>query len=88
MYHEDHVMQLAIVRIDTFTQFSWIESLFMWIGASHKLCSAGPLYKVMIVTPANDIKVPRILAIPRGLFTSTTSILHQEHEEYWSWNPF
>jgi hypothetical protein len=36
---------------------------------------AAPLYRVMVVTPANDTTVPATLATPRRLFTSTISIL-------------
>lgn len=37
----------------------------------------GPLYKVMVITPANETRVPTTLAIPRGLWRSTTSNLHE-----------
>lgn len=49
----------------------------MCTEAPGKLCTAGPLYKVMVMTPAKDSKVPKTLAIPWGLITSTASSLHE-----------
>ena len=76
--HKDHDIQLAPARIGPLTQFSWTELLlFKWMGAPFQLWTSGPLYRVMVMTPANDIKVPTTLAIPRAFLTSRASNLHK-----------
>lgn len=78
MYHTDHVTQLEIVRIEPFNQLSLRAALFpgILIRGCHKFIITGPLYSVMVKTPAKEITVPRTFAIPRGFRTSTTSNLH------------
>lgn len=78
MYHMDHVMQLETVRMEPLNQFSWIEAAFPWIWTRgcHTFLIIGPLYSVIVVTPAKDAKVPRTFANPRGCRISTTSNLH------------
>lgn len=75
MYQIDHVMQLATVRIDPFVQFSCRLFLPMWIRGLLKFLITGPLQDVMIMTPAKENKVPRILANPLGFLISRCSSL-------------
>lgn len=77
--HIDHAMQLATVRTEPFNQCSWIVvfPLLMEMGECPRLFSTGPLYSVIVITPASETKVPRTFAIPRGLRISTTSNLHK-----------
>lgn len=55
MYHADHDIQLAMRKIDPFVQFVGTELLLMCIGSPGELRTAGTLYKVMVMTPAEDI---------------------------------
>jgi len=78
MYQMDNVTQHVTVRIEPFNPVSLIGALFgwIWISGPHKFLIVGPLYSVMVVTPAKDIKVPSTFAMPRGFWKSTTSNLH------------
>lgn len=83
MNHEDHVKQLTTASIGPIIQFSWTYLvLIMWIGALFQLPTSGPLYKVVIITPAKDIKVPRTFAIPRGFLISTVSNLYKRCKRF------
>lgn len=78
MYHIDQVMQLATVRMEPFTHSSWIVDFpEIRIRGCPIFFMTGPLYNVMVVTPARDTNVPIALAIPRGLRRSRASILHK-----------
>lgn len=77
MYHIDHVTQLATVRTEPFNQSSRTLMLPpMWIRGCHKFLTIGPLYNVIVVTPAKETNVPRAFAMPRGFRRSRTSNLH------------
>lgn len=78
MNHIDHVTQHKTVRSEPFNQLSLIAALsrWTWIRGRHKFLTMGPLYSVMVITPAKEIKVPRTFAIPRGFRRSRTSNLH------------
>lgn len=79
MYQMDQQMQLATARNDPLSQLSCTPPPppppCMLIGAFQGLDIAVPLYRVMVVTPANDTTVPATFASPRMLLTSTISIL-------------
>lgn len=78
MHQIDQLMQLATARNDPFTQFPWASTPplpCVWIGAFQRLFIAVPLYRVMVVTPANETTVQVIFASPRELLMSTISIL-------------
>uniref|UniRef100_A0A2P2Q5L3 Uncharacterized protein n=1 Tax=Rhizophora mucronata TaxID=61149 RepID=A0A2P2Q5L3_RHIMU len=47
----------------------------MLIRGGHRFFNAGPLYNVIVNPPANETKVPRTFAIPRGLPISRASSL-------------
>lgn len=81
-------MQLATVKIDPLIQSVWADWPLIKIGAAFKFGMACPLYKVIIKAPANDRRVPRILAIPRGFLTSTASNLRAKWHERKKWIPF
>lgn len=76
MNHIDHVTQHETVRSEPFNSLALAElSLFGWIliRGRHKLLIIGPLYSVMVITPAKDVKVPSTFAIPWGFRRSRTS---------------
>jgi len=53
------------------------EAIVGWIvnRGCQKLLIIGPLYRVMVITPAKEIKVPRTFDIPWGFLRSRTSNL-------------
>lgn len=61
IYHIDHVMQLATVRIEPLNQFSWMEDFpWIWINGRHKFLTIGPLYNIMVITTAKETSVPKL----------------------------
>lgn len=78
MYHKDHVTQLATLRTEPFNQFSWVAALpCICINGCQYFFIIGPLYNVIMVTPASERRVPRTFANPRGFRRLTTSSLHE-----------
>lgn len=76
MYHIDHVRQLVTVKMEPFNQSSCSAALLLkWIIGRPIFLSVDPLYNVMVNTPAKEIKVPRILAIPLSSLRLTSSNL-------------
>ena len=79
MKHRDHVTQHKTMRSEP---LNWLfsvteEAIVGWIvnRGRQKLLIIGPLYSVMVITPAKEIKVPRTFDKPRGFLTSRTSNL-------------